>query len=63
VTVVAQAQVRPWRYPPSFDLQYGEWLRERFENGDDLALQATVNADLTTLLACALICAPKLQPL
>jgi streptomycin 3"-adenylyltransferase len=21
VTVVAQAQVRPWRYPPSFDLQ------------------------------------------
>jgi streptomycin 3"-adenylyltransferase len=20
-TVVAQAQVRPWRYPPSFDLQ------------------------------------------
>ena len=33
VTVVAQPQVRRWRYPPSFDLQYGgvaaQALRER----------------------------------
>ena len=55
VTVVAQPQVRPWRYPPSFDLQYGEWLRKRFENGDDLALQVTVNPDLTTLLTIGLL--------
>jgi len=55
VTVVAQPQVRPWRYPPSFDLQYGEWLRKRFENGDDSALQATVNPDLTTLLTVVLL--------
>jgi predicted nucleotidyltransferase len=55
VTVVAQGQVRPWRYPPSFDLQYGEWLRKRFENGDSLALQAAVNADLTTLLTIVLL--------
>jgi predicted nucleotidyltransferase len=55
VTVVAQAQVRPWRYPPSFDLQYGEWLRKRFEDGDSLALQAAVNADLTTLLTIVLL--------
>jgi predicted nucleotidyltransferase len=55
LTVVAQAQVRPWRYPPSFDLQYGEWLRERFERDDDLPLQAAVNADLTTLLAIVLL--------
>jgi hypothetical protein len=53
--VVAQAQVRPWRYPPSFDLQYGEWLRRRFEREDDLPLQAAVNADLTTLLAIVLL--------
>ena len=33
LTMVAQAQVRPWRHPPSFDLQYGEWLRKRFEGG------------------------------
>ena len=50
VTVVAQPQVPPWRYPPSVDLQYGEWLRERFERGDGRPLQAAVNVDLTTLL-------------
>jgi hypothetical protein len=55
VTVVAQAQVRPWRYPPSFDLQYGEWLRRRFERGDSLPLQAAVNVDLTTLLTIVLL--------
>jgi hypothetical protein len=55
VTVVAQPQVRPWRYPPSFDLQYGEWLRKRFERGDSLPLQAAVNADLTTLLTIVLL--------
>jgi hypothetical protein len=52
---VAQAQVQPWRYPPSFDLQYGEWLRKRFEQGDSLPLQAAVNADLTTLLTIVLL--------
>lgn len=55
VTVVAQAQVRPWRYPPSFDLQYGEWLRKRFERGDSRPLQAAVNVDLTTLLTIVLL--------
>lgn len=55
VTVVAQAQVRPWRYPPSLDLQYGEWLRGRFEEGDSLAPEAAVNADLTILLTIVLL--------
>ena len=55
LTVVAQAQVQPWRYPPSFDLQYGEWLRKRFGRGDSLALQAAVNADLTILLTVVLL--------
>jgi predicted nucleotidyltransferase len=55
VTVVAQPQVRPWRYPPSIDLQYGEWLRKRFEHEDSRPLQATVNADLTTLLTIVLL--------
>jgi predicted nucleotidyltransferase len=55
VTVVAQPQVRPWRYPPSFDLQYGEWLRKRFERGDSQPLEAAVNSDLTTLLTIVLL--------
>jgi len=55
LTVVAQAQVRPWRHPPSFDLQYGEWLRKRFEGGGSRPLQVAVNADLTTLLTIVLL--------
>jgi streptomycin 3"-adenylyltransferase len=55
LTMVAQPQVRPWRYAPSFDLQYGEWLRKRFEAGDGTALEVTVNPDLTTLLTIVLL--------
>ncbi|GIH08438.1 nucleotidyltransferase [Rhizocola hellebori] len=29
LTVVVQAQVRPWRYPPTCDFLYGEWLRDQ----------------------------------
>ncbi|HXT34307.1 MAG TPA: nucleotidyltransferase domain-containing protein [Chloroflexota bacterium] len=31
LTIVVQSHVRPWRYPPSFDFQYGDWLRREFE--------------------------------
>jgi predicted nucleotidyltransferase len=31
LTVVVQAQVRPWRFPPTCDFLYGEWLREEIE--------------------------------
>jgi predicted nucleotidyltransferase len=34
VTVVAQPEVRPWRYPARVQLQYGEWLRAAFLAGD-----------------------------
>jgi streptomycin 3"-adenylyltransferase len=33
VTIVAQTGVRPWRYPPRMELQYGEWLRGEFLSG------------------------------
>jgi streptomycin 3"-adenylyltransferase len=55
LTLVAQAHVRPWRYPPSYDLQYGEWLRKDFERGDTRPLQVKVNPDLTTLLTIVLL--------
>jgi streptomycin 3"-adenylyltransferase len=55
VTVVAQPRVRPWRHPPSLDLQYGEWLRDRFERGEGELLQATVDPDVTTLLTIVLL--------
>jgi streptomycin 3"-adenylyltransferase len=31
--VVVQDDVRPWRYPPTCDFLYGDWLREDFERG------------------------------
>ncbi len=33
LTIVVQAGVRPWRYPPRAELQYGEWLRDDYERG------------------------------
>ena len=33
MTIVAQPEIRPWRYPPRMELQYGEWLRGAFLSG------------------------------
>lgn len=33
LTVVVQSEVRPWRYPPTGDFLYGDWLREEIEAG------------------------------
>ncbi|MFF4275212.1 aminoglycoside adenylyltransferase family protein [Streptomyces sp. NPDC001536] len=50
LTVVVQSEVRPWRYPPTGDFLYGEWLRAEYETGEvpqpepmpDLALLITM---------------------
>lgn len=31
MTFVEKKMINPWHYPPHFDFQYGEWLREFFE--------------------------------
>lgn len=33
MTIVEKAEINPWHYPPHFDFQYGDWLRESFEKG------------------------------
>lgn len=33
MTLVEKKAINPWKYPPCFDFQYGEWLREAFEKG------------------------------
>lgn len=33
MTLVEKSAINPWQYPPHFDFQYGEWLRDSFENG------------------------------
>lgn len=33
MTLVEKGKINPWQYPPHFDFQYGEWLRDSFEKG------------------------------
>ena len=54
LTLVVQADVRPWRFPPRRDFQYGEWLRGEFASGADEPWEAVPDADLAVLLTMAL---------
>ncbi|MEV2233778.1 aminoglycoside adenylyltransferase family protein [Streptomyces phaeochromogenes] len=51
--VVAQGEVRPWRYPPRCEFLYGEWLREEFERGEVPAPAAM--PDLAPLITMVLL--------
>ena len=52
VTVVAEPDIRPWRYPPPMELQYGDWWRSEFEAGE-AAPWTSPNPDLAVLLTAA----------
>jgi streptomycin 3"-adenylyltransferase len=49
LTVVALPDVRPFRYPPRLELEYGEWLREAFLAGN-VEPAPNPNPDLAVLL-------------
>jgi streptomycin 3"-adenylyltransferase len=49
VTIVAQPDVRPWRYPPRMELLYGEWLRAAFLTGE-IEPEPADNPDLGVLI-------------
>lgn len=34
MTFVVHSDISPWHYPPHFDFQYGDWLRQEFEVGN-----------------------------
>ncbi len=48
LTLVVEDDVRPWRYPPRCEFQYGEWLRDEFERG--LTPAPTTSPDLALLI-------------
>lgn len=52
VTLVVGSDVRPWRYPPRMELQFGDWWRDDFGRG--LEPWPEQNPDLATLLAMVL---------
>ncbi|MEU0934612.1 aminoglycoside adenylyltransferase family protein [Embleya sp. NPDC005971] len=53
LTVVVQSEVRPWRYPPRCEFQYGEWLRTEYERGTTPAPEPS--PDLAPLLTMVLL--------
>lgn len=49
-TIVVDHEVKPWRYPPKMDLQYGDWWRDEFERGETEPWGSPVNPDLASLI-------------
>jgi streptomycin 3"-adenylyltransferase len=47
--IVVQSDVRPWRYPPRLDFQFGDWYRPEFAKGN-FAPWDPANPDLAILL-------------
>ena len=52
LSVVVQSDVRPWRYPPSQEFLYGDWLRDTYEL--DGAPQPEPAPDLSILITTVL---------
>jgi streptomycin 3"-adenylyltransferase len=60
LTAVVLDEIRPWRYPPRHDFQYGEWMRDELEVGDTPTTAAT-NPDLAVLITTLLETGQSLQ--
>lgn len=55
LTIVVKSLINPWRYPPTFDFQYGEWLRTEFERGNIEPWATKVMPDLALLITQVLL--------
>ena len=50
LTIVVLDEIRPWRYPPTMDFQYGEWWRDEFAAGDIEPWPSRTNPDVAPLV-------------
>jgi streptomycin 3"-adenylyltransferase len=50
LTIVVQSEIKPWRYPPRRDFQYGQWVRVALERGDVEPWRTTTDPDLASLI-------------
>lgn len=55
LTIVVESELAPWRYPPRFDFQYGDWLRSEFESGDVEPWATTADPDLAARVTMVLL--------
>lgn len=50
LTIVENSQISPWNYPPKFAFQFGEWMREDFENKKENLQSSNEMPDLAVLI-------------
>jgi streptomycin 3"-adenylyltransferase len=63
MTIAVKSEINPWHYPPTFDFQYGDWLRKEFENGHIEPWPTRVMPDLALLITQVLLAGkPLLGP-
>jgi len=60
MTLVMKSEVNPWRYPPRFDFQYGDWLRPEFESGNINPWPTKEMPDLALLITQVLLASKTL---
>ena len=61
LTIVVKSDANPWRYPPSFDFQYGEWLREEFLAGKVEPWPTRIKPDLALVITQILLASRTLR--
>jgi streptomycin 3"-adenylyltransferase len=63
LTIVVESEVKPWRFPPRRDFQYGQRFRAAFENGNLSPWPTTTDPDLAALITMVLLAdSPVLGP-
>lgn len=55
ITLVQKRMINPWQYPPHFDFQYGEYLRDSFEKGIIVPWENYEMPDLAVLVTQVLL--------
>jgi predicted nucleotidyltransferase len=54
LTIAVHGDIRPWRYPPRMDFQYGDWWRTEYERGIVEPYPSNLNPDLAPLIVMVL---------
>jgi len=60
LTVVVKSDINPWKYPPIFDFQYGDWMREDFTAGKFELWETKEMPDLAILITQVLLASKTL---
>jgi hypothetical protein len=63
LTILVESEIKPWRYPPRRDFQYGQRFRAAFESGNLSPWPTTTDPDLAPLITMVLLAnSPVLGP-